>query len=99
MRGRRTSTMNTAIPIISFLALALASTTLAQAPRSAVMEQLRIKRQELPIYPHELVRLGVRERRAWVVFRVDVAGRVDDCLPIAYPHKEFAEATLAVACR
>lgn len=91
--------MNTAFRIIPVLALAWATTALAQDSRPAGMDQLRVKHQDLPIFPHELIRLGVREGRACVAFSVNTAGQVDDCLAVAYTHREFAEATIAVVRR
>jgi TonB family protein len=56
------------------------------------MEPLRIKNEDLPVYPNELVTTGVRKGDARVAYSVDAAGKVDDCLAVAYTHAEFARA-------
>ena len=91
--------MNTFTRIVSLLALMLAATTAAQTPRPAGLERVRVKKQDLPLYPQEMVQLGVREGQVCIAFSIDTTGRVDDCLAVAYTHPEFAEVALAAVRR
>jgi TonB family protein len=87
--------MNTLTRSLSLLVLTLAATLAAQPTRPVGFEGLRTKHQELPLYPFDLVQTGVREGQVCVAFSVDVNGRVDDSLAVAYTHKEFARVALA----
>ena len=91
--------MNTPIRMISILALVLAATAIAQTPPPAGFERVRIKRQDLPPYPYEMVQGGVREGQVCIAFSIDVVGKVDDCLAVAYTHPAFAQVALAAVRR
>jgi periplasmic protein TonB len=83
--------MNPMNRMISIGAMALVA--LAGAPM-APAAGLRIKTQELPPFPFELIQQGVREGTVSIAFSVDAAGKVEDCLAVAYTHVEFAEAAV-----
>ena len=78
------------IAAIAIVLAPLASGALAQPPPA--VEHLRIKVQELPAYPQDLIILGVRQGDARLAYSVDAAGNVDDCLAIGYTRIEFAKA-------
>jgi TonB family protein len=82
-------------PLFAAIAIVLSTApagALAQTP-PPLMEPLRIKHQEMPLYPQELIPLRVREGSARVAYSVDASGKVDDCLAVAYTRPEFARAT------
>jgi len=82
-------------PLLAAIAIVLSSApagALAQPPPPLV-EPLRIKHQDMPLYPQELIPLGVREGSARIAYSVDATGKVDDCLAVAYTRPEFARAT------
>lgn len=91
--------MNTCFQKISLIGLALATVAMGQAPRALTMERLRVTKQEVPVFPFELVQLGVREGKALIGFSVDANGQIDECFPIAYTHKEFADVSVAAVRR
>jgi TonB family protein len=83
---------------LSGLALFIAAAP-AQTPRPR-FEPLRIIDQSnLPLFPHDLIQIGVREGEARVAFSVDAAGKIEDVLPVAYTSPEFAEATVSAVRR
>jgi TonB family protein len=64
------------------------------------LEPLRIVSQrDEPLFPFELIQLGVREGMARIAFSVDANGRMDDCLAVAYTHPEFARASIVALKR
>jgi TonB family protein len=89
--------MNNFRPAVSLLALTLALTPwVAQAADADNhVQSLRATETMLPVYPFELVQLGVREGEVRVAISVDKEGRIDDCIPIAYTHPEFARVTVS----
>jgi len=91
--------MKTLIRSVSLLALTLTAALAAEPAKPLGFERLRTKNQELPLYPYDLVQSGVREGEVCVAFSVDVAGKVDDCLAVAYTHPEFARAALVAVRR
>jgi TonB family protein len=102
MRSERRLSMKTRTKLISLLALTLVATAAAQpAPTTRLpsFERLRLKNQEVPLYPFDLVQTGVREGQVCIAFSVDVAGNVDDGLAVAYTHPEFARVALAAVRR
>ncbi len=88
--------MNTFRPALSLLAIALAVTpAVAQSLESGNrVQSLRAIQTSLPVFPYELVQLGVREGEVRVAISVDKEGKIDDCLAIAYTHPEFAQVTV-----
>jgi TonB family protein len=82
--------------LLSTAALWVATVACAQPVSSGGgVEPLRIRAQrDWPIFPHEMIQLGVRDGMARVAFSVNAEGKVDDCLAVAYSHPEFAEATI-----
>ncbi len=99
MRGERRHIMHTLTRMVSLLVLTVAATAAGQTRPMAGFEQLRIRNQDLPPFPFELVQTGVREGQVCIAFSVDVAGKVDDGLAIAYTHPEFARVALAAVQR
>jgi TonB family protein len=79
--------------LISVL-VAMTSLT-AQPLRQAKLEPLRVRYQELPIFPQELLRLGEREGHVRLALSVDTTGKMDDYLVVAHTHPAFARATVA----
>jgi TonB family protein len=65
----------------------------------AGLQALKIVAGNPPIFPVEMVQQGVREGEARVAFSVDVNGRVEDCLPVAYTNAEFARVSVAALKR
>jgi TonB family protein len=63
------------------------------------LQGLKIVEGNPPIFPVEMVQQGVREGEARVAFSVDVNGRVEDCLPVAYTNAEFARVSVAALKR
>lgn len=63
------------------------------------IEALRAIETFMPVYPYELLQLGVREGEVRVAISVDKNGKIDDCLAVAYTHPEFARVTLAAIKR
>lgn len=91
--------MNTLTRSISLLVFTLAATLTAQPARPLGFEGLRIKRQEVPPFPFDLVQTGVREGQVCIAFSVDVNGKVEDCLAVAYSHPDFARVSVAAVKR
>ncbi|HVS51540.1 MAG TPA: energy transducer TonB [Opitutaceae bacterium] len=67
----------------------------AQIASAPGVTPLRVRTQSDPVYPFEMVQIGVREGKAVVAISVDAAGRIDDCLAVAYTQPEFAHAALS----
>jgi TonB family protein len=63
------------------------------------LQPLKVLDGNPPIFPLEMVQQGVREGEARVAFSVDVNGRVEDCLPVAYTNAEFARVSVAALKR
>lgn len=82
--------MKSAYAAIAIVLAPLVSGALAQPPPA--VEHLRVKVQELPPYPQDLILIGVRQGDARLAYSVDAAGNVEDCLAIAYTRIEFARA-------
>lgn len=77
-------------------ALLLAGAAWAQAPVSEYsVTPLRIAKKQLPIFPREVTRMGVRDGMAQVAVGVDATGRIDDLFITACTLPEFGEATVA----
>lgn len=91
--------MNTLIRSVALLAVALTAVRAADPARPLSFEGVRTKTQQLPVYPFDLVQAGVRDGQVCVAFSVDINGKVDDCLAVAYTHPEFAQAALAAVRR
>ena len=88
--------MKTRYPALFLLAAALfASAAPAQVPSTGTVQSLRVLETPLPVYPHNLLQLGIREGECRVALSVDKNGNIEDCLPIAYTHPEFARVTMA----
>lgn len=58
------------------------------------VEPLRAVDPVLPVFPQEMLKLGVREGHVRVAFSVDTNGKVEDCLAVAYTHPEFARVSV-----
>jgi TonB family protein len=74
----------------------------AESPAPALpdgLQPLKLIQGNPPIFPPEMVQQGVREGEARVAFSVDVTGKVDDCLPVAYTNSEFARVSVAALKR
>lgn len=71
----------------------------AQITPSPGVTPLRVRTQSDPVYPFEMVQLGVREGKAVVAISVDATGRIEDCLAIAYTQPEFAHAAVTALRR
>ncbi len=101
MCGEPKQQMKTLGPTLSLLAiLTTASPLTAQlANPSDRVQSLRAIETMLPVYPYELVQLGVREGEVRVAISVDKYGKIDDCLAVAYTHPEFARVTIAAIKR
>ncbi|PTX95475.1 TonB family protein [Opitutus sp. ER46] len=93
--------MKSPIPTLSLLALALAVLPVsAQVPASAPnFVPLRVTSTELPVFPHDLIQLGVREGEVRIAFSVGTDGKLEDCLAVAYTHSEFARVTMGALRR
>lgn len=93
--------MKTLTPVTLLLALcAWVTPTNAQlAATSNPLQSLRVLESNLPVFPQELLQLGVREGEVRVAFSVDATGKMEDCLVVAYTHKEFARVTMAAVKR
>ncbi len=63
------------------------------------LKPLRLLHGDPPVFPHDMVQLGVREGEVRIAFSVDVDGNVDDCLAIAYTHPEFARVSIGALKR
>jgi len=59
-----------------------------------LVQPLRIIHEELPLYPEQVLYVGVKDGEARVAYGVDATGKVDDCLAIAYTRPEFAQAAV-----
>lgn len=81
----------------SLFALALAvCPAQAQLPATpASLQALKVQSGELPVFPQEMLQMGVREGEVRVAFSVDHTGKVEDILAVAYTHPEFARASVA----
>ncbi|HVU34547.1 MAG TPA: energy transducer TonB [Opitutaceae bacterium] len=90
--------MKPSISLLAFALLVLPAS--AQMPNAASgLQPLRVIESDLPVFPHELMQLGVREGEVRVAFSVDTNGRIDDCLAVLYTRREFAEVSLAALKR
>lgn len=88
-------TMKRFAPFIVLPVLALAQPAWSQMTSpQASFQSLRVVDTDLPVFPHDLLQLGVREGQVRVAFSVDTTGKVDDCLAVAYTHPEFARVTV-----
>lgn len=63
------------------------------------LQPMKLVQGNPPIFPHEMIQQGVREGAARVAFSVDLDGKVDDCLAVAYTDPEFARITVATLKR
>ena len=79
------------------LAMTLAvSTATAQLPvMPERLQSLRVAESSLPVFPYDMIQLGVREGEARIAFSVDTKGNIEDCLAVAYSHPEFARVSIA----
>lgn len=96
MSGNPMTTMKTFGAALTLFALALAAIP-ARAQSSYTgneMESLRVIDKYMPVYPYELLQLGVREGEVRVALSVDKTGKIDDILAVAYTHPEFAKVTV-----
>jgi TonB family protein len=91
--------MNPLFKVTIFALIAGAATAVAETGRFPVMERLRIKSQQMPVYPLEMVRLGAREGKVVVALSVDTKGQLEDLLVIAHTHPDFADAAVAALRR
>ena len=82
--------------MLSFLAIGCG---LLVVPAAAETVPLSLHRPELPVFPYELVQMGVREGSARVALSVSPAGKLEDVLVVAYTHRPFADATVAAVRR
>lgn len=82
---------------VILLASAAATLSLpAQVPVAPnAVQSLRVLEGTLPVFPYELIQLGVREGLVRVAFSVDPEGRVEDCLAVMYTQPQFARASVA----
>lgn len=87
--------MNPFLRLIAASLLGLASAALADTPEAAGIEPPHIKRQVLPGYPFDMLRIGEREGDVRLAFSVDEAGKLDDCLAISYTRRSFADGAIA----
>ncbi len=87
--------------VIALLTLACCAAPLAaQAPfASGRLEGLRVLETPLPLFPQELIALGVREGEVRLAIAVDKNGRLEDALAVAYTHPDFARSSLAAVKR
>src|SRR5690349_9302485 len=99
MRGERGFIMSAFFRLATISVLTMATSVVAQVERRGTLEQLRVKHQDLPVFPLEMVRMGARDGKVIVALSVDAAGRIEDCLAVAYTHPDFAQATLAALRR
>ena len=83
-------------PFLSVLALVLGvSTAYAQLPSAAPrLQSLRVVDTSLPVFPYDLIQLGVREGEARIAFSIDANGKMEDCLAVAYTHPELARVSV-----
>ncbi len=91
--------MKTTAATISLLALLLAATPAGAQGAFSGVESLRLIETNLPVFPFDLIQLGVREGEVRIAFSVDANGKIEDCLAVAYTHPEFARVTLAAVKR
>lgn len=87
--------MKTLTGMISLLAFVSTAAMTAQPARPESFERLRVKSQQMPVFPFDLMQAGVREGQVCVAFSTDVTGKVDDCLAVAYSHPDFARVAVA----
>lgn len=87
--------MKTLASTFAALVWCAAATFAQSAAGSSSVQSLKVLETRLPLYPFELLQLGVREGDVRIAFSVDANGRIDDMLPIAYTRREFAAATMA----
>lgn len=83
--------LSPAFALLLFAAAPLAAQGIAQVP---LLQSLKVLDTPLPVYPHDLVQLGVREGEVRIAFSIDATGKIEDCLVVAYSHPEFARVTL-----
>lgn len=82
--------------VACFVVMLAATSLLAQSPLSTdSLQSLKVLQTDLPVFPPDLIQIGVREGEVRVAFSVDAKGAIEDCLAIAYTHPDFARVTLA----
>ena len=88
--------MKTFGPALSLVALLLAAVPArAQMPDAGGhVQSLRALQTQLPIYPQEVLQLGIREGDARIAISVDKTGQIDDILAVAYSHPAFARSAV-----
>jgi TonB family protein len=62
-------------------------------------EPLKIVQQPSPIFPFDLIQMGVREGFARIDFTVEADGTMSDRLVVAYSHRPFADSTASALRR
>ena len=75
-------------------AVLLAGPAFGALPPPAGNDFLGVAYQELPLFPDELTRLGIREGEVRVVLSVDHLGNLEDALVVSSTHPKFTEVTL-----
>lgn len=77
------------------VALLLGGVAQGAPPAGPAFQSLRVQHQELPVFPEELTRTGIRDGEVRVVLSVDHLGNLDDLLVLFHTHPRFAEQTIA----
>ena len=90
--------LSAAVPAL-VLSLFAALPAVGESTGESAVTPLRLIRGDPPVFPHEMVQMGVRDGEARIAFSVDREGNVDDCLAIAYTNSEFARVSLAALRR
>lgn len=76
------------------VALLLTVAARGATPPTTGNEFLGVDFQELPLFPDELTRQGIREGEVRVVLSVDSLGNLEDALVISSTHPKFTDAAL-----
>lgn len=71
----------------------------ATSTESSAVTPLRLIRGDPPVFPHEMMQMGVREGEVRIAFSVDRQGNVDDCLAVEYTNSEFARVSVGALRR
>ena len=97
--GQRLSLMKTRLLLFALMPVLAGVAAAQKAPTPTDRPTVVFKRQAEPVFPRNLLELGVTEGEARVVISIDTTGEVVDHLVVGYTHPDLAQAAVAAIKR
>lgn len=91
--------MKRSLVAFAMLAAALAAPAATEPTPVPELQPMKVIKGDPPVYPQQMIQLGVREGEAKIAFSIDPQGNLEDCLAVEYTHPEFARVTLGAIKR